>query len=140
MKEDTELIEMARKIGQFLKNFREKKGLTLQEVADRSALYVPYLSQLEGGKRGVPTLKTINRLASAYNLPRTELLIILEKVIGSGSTSMEKYGSFDPVGDRLKKIIREYQKMSPEDQDDVWHYVRRRIINPIRPPRKVKAE
>ena len=140
MMEDTEINEKARQIGQRLKTFRETKGLTLQEVADRSALYVPYLSQLEGGKRGVPTLKTISRLASAYSLPRTELLIIIEKGIGSGLTKTQKHVSPEPVGARLKKLIRVYQKMSPEDQEDVWDYVRHRKFKPLRPPRKVKNE
>lgn len=37
-------------LGRALVHFREDAGLTQQDLADRSALHRPYLSQLEQGK------------------------------------------------------------------------------------------
>ena len=51
-----------------IKLWREHRGLTQQELADRAAISKPYLSQLESGKRQ-GTLETLTAIARALNVP-----------------------------------------------------------------------
>ena len=50
-----------------LKEARESRGLSLQDVSDRSGITRPSLSLLENGK-GNPTLETIQKLANVLGL------------------------------------------------------------------------
>lgn len=49
--------------GEQLKEIRKEKNLSLRETARRSKISHPYLSQLENGKRDIPTLEVIVKLA-----------------------------------------------------------------------------
>ncbi len=59
-----------------LKRERQRQGLTLSDVADRSGLDIGLLSRLENGKVGNPTLATLWRYADA--LGRTVTLDVSE--------------------------------------------------------------
>jgi ribosome-binding protein aMBF1 (putative translation factor) len=48
-----------------LKHDRERLGLSLAQVSERSGLDVAFLSRLENGKIGNPTLATLSRYADA---------------------------------------------------------------------------
>ena len=58
--------------GIHLRSLRRRLGLTQEEVAHRAGIHVTYLSGIERGKRN-PTLKNINRVASALGVPMAEL-------------------------------------------------------------------
>jgi len=51
-----------------LKLWREHRGLTQQELADRTGISKPYLSQLETGKR-TGTIETLAAIARALDIP-----------------------------------------------------------------------
>ena len=59
-----------------LKSERQRQGLTLADVSQRSGLDIGLLSRLENGKIGNPTLTTLWRYASA--LGRTVTLDVAE--------------------------------------------------------------
>jgi hypothetical protein len=61
-----------------LKRERQRQGLTLSEVSDRSGLDIGLLSRLENGKVVNPTLTTLWRYADA--LGRTVTLDVSESV------------------------------------------------------------
>lgn len=52
-------------ISQHLNDHRQKSGLRLKDLAERTGLSVSYLSDLERG-RTQPPLKTLERIATAY--------------------------------------------------------------------------
>lgn len=56
-----------------LRNLRQKKGWTLEDLAFESGVNRNYLSNLENGSRN-PTLKILNRLALAFEISLSELL------------------------------------------------------------------
>lgn len=56
-----------------LATLRRRKGFTQQETALRTNLSVSYVSMLERGQR-VPTLDTIDRIASGFGVRALELL------------------------------------------------------------------
>lgn len=62
--------------GEYIKSIRVDKGLSLREVARRSDISHPYLSQLENGKNTSPTPDIIRKLAKGLNLGYLELLQI----------------------------------------------------------------
>lgn len=61
--------------GQYIKSLREKKGLTLQELARLSSTSHPYLSQIENGKKGMPSVKILKKIAEPLEVDDMELLV-----------------------------------------------------------------
>jgi len=61
------------RIGQRIRQAREQKGYTVQELAERTGIKRPNLSRLEHG-RHQPSLETLEKIAEALNIPIFELL------------------------------------------------------------------
>ena len=59
--------------GEQIRALREERGYTLQDLAKRSSLSLSYLSEIERGSKR-PSLKTIDKLAAALNVPKTQLI------------------------------------------------------------------
>jgi len=74
--------------GEKIRLLREERGYTLQEFAQKANVSVSYLSELERGAKQ-PSLKTLDKLASALNLPREQLV---------DTTATDKLG----LGDKLR--------------------------------------
>ena len=68
------------KIGLYVKDYRERHKLSMQEFADKADLSKGYISMLEKGKHPqndreiVPSIETVNKIAKAMNLSIDELL------------------------------------------------------------------
>ncbi|HEY3248122.1 MAG TPA: helix-turn-helix transcriptional regulator [bacterium] len=60
-------------IGRRIRELRQAKGLTANELARRSGVLRPNVSRLEGGKH-VPTIDTLERIARALHVSLVELL------------------------------------------------------------------
>jgi len=56
-----------------IRSFREERGYTLQDLARRANLSLSYLSEIERGSKR-PSLKTIDKLAGALNVAKTQLI------------------------------------------------------------------
>ena len=89
-------------LGERLRIFRERRGLTLQEVASRSGLSRSYISEIENGKKQ-PSLKTLEALAGALN-------VALEALMPEGDLEVDAEAD-NPLGDRLR-LARERKGMS----------------------------
>lgn len=62
-------------LGEFLKQLREKKNVSLREVEKDTGISNVYLSQLETGDRQkLPTPERLKKIASYYNVTINELL------------------------------------------------------------------
>lgn len=59
--------------GQYIRQLREERGLSLQELAGRTQLSVSYLSEIERGAK-TPSLKTLEKIAGGLNVPRSQML------------------------------------------------------------------
>jgi len=59
--------------GRALKRWREKRGLTQEQLAHDAGITTSYANQVENGKK-VPTLTVILRLSRALNIAPTDLL------------------------------------------------------------------
>ncbi len=67
---------MGRELGRFLEHRRGELGLTRRELATRSELSYPYISQLETGDRE-PALKALHKLAPVLQVRPEELAALL---------------------------------------------------------------
>ncbi len=82
---------MGRELGRFLEHRRGELGLTRRDLADRSRLSYPYVSQLETGDRE-PSLKTMRALAPVLDV-RTEELAALVAGADWTTTGTSSYTS-----------------------------------------------
>lgn len=65
------------KVAETLKYFRCQASLSQEKLADLSDLHSTYISLIERNKRKV-TLKTLNQICLALNIPLSEFVIHLE--------------------------------------------------------------
>lgn len=61
-------------IGEEIKRLRNKNGLSSRELARRSKISQPYLSQLETGKNNNPTTQILRKIANGLNIDYYDLL------------------------------------------------------------------
>jgi transcriptional regulator with XRE-family HTH domain len=69
----------------YLKELREDRKLNLRQVEELTGISNPYLSQIEQGKRGIPTIKILRKLADAYRVPLREFFNVISEEAESGS-------------------------------------------------------
>ncbi|MEI4770482.1 helix-turn-helix transcriptional regulator [Psychrobacillus sp. FJAT-51614] len=62
--------------GSTLKYYREKKGLSLQELFERTGVSNSYISRLERGDRKAPSIPISSKIANALGIPLSLLLDI----------------------------------------------------------------
>jgi transcriptional regulator with XRE-family HTH domain len=67
------MADLKVKFGKRLRELREERGLTQEQLAFKVGLSREYLSRIEGGRRNV-SLNVIERLSEALNIPVHELL------------------------------------------------------------------
>jgi transcriptional regulator with XRE-family HTH domain len=66
-------MDMRKLVGRNFERLRRAKGLTQEQVAERSGFSQQYLSGLERGRRN-PTVVTLYELAQALGVSHTELV------------------------------------------------------------------
>jgi len=66
-------MDMRKLVGQNIERIRRLKGLTQEQLADRSGFSQQYLSGLERGRRN-PTVVTLYEIATALGVAPVDLL------------------------------------------------------------------
>lgn len=66
-------MDMRRLVGRNVRRYRQQKGLTQEQFAERSGFSQQYLSDLERGRRN-PTVVTLFELATALGVSHVALL------------------------------------------------------------------
>jgi len=66
-----------------IRDLRQKRNMTLQELAHRAGLSISYLSEIELGKKQ-PSLETIDKISQALNISREGLI----STNGSGTVGL----------------------------------------------------
>lgn len=111
---------MGKKFGEFLRNLREQRGLTLRDVEKSARISNAYLSQIERGDRGIPNFKILNRLAAAYDVSVTELIEAAE----SEEHGEEIEADTSPG---VKFVSRGYEKLSEENKQMLTEFLQHLI-------------
>ncbi|HEM7507399.1 TPA: helix-turn-helix transcriptional regulator [Providencia rettgeri] len=84
-------------IGLAMKQCRDAKNLTLQEMAEKSGLTKSYLSRIENSQRD-PTISALEKISLALDIP-LNILILLSEV------EDEKDNRFNDINEILKSTI-----------------------------------
>ena len=66
------MSEIAKNVGQRIRNYRMQLGLSQDNVAELSGCHPTYIGQLERGEKNA-TLESIEKIASALNIPLSKL-------------------------------------------------------------------
>ena len=84
------MADLQHTVGAVIRRERRERGLTLKALAERSALSVVYLGEIERGKK-YPSAQVLEQLAKALELDLAELLELvadeLRGVAGPSTTS-----------------------------------------------------
>lgn len=88
--------------GVYLLKLRTKMGLTLRQVEKEAGVSNAFLSQVERGERGIPSIKVLTRLAKVYGKSPSELVKAAEIALGHKKLMGEK--DLDFVARGLEKL------------------------------------
>lgn len=104
--------------GEELRALRVTAGMDLQTLARRSGVSASYLSRLEAGKRGIPTLTVLIRLARGLDAPLSDLL----HLAGVETEALSHLREPDPFGlpASIRRVLaRAVGIFTPDDWRDV---------------------
>lgn len=101
--------EIAKIIGERLRAYRNKAGLSQEELAEKSGLHYTYIGQLERGEKNA-TIESIEKVACALELP---LEILFENIVQGktkNETVKECYELVTALSEKEQKAILELIK------------------------------
>jgi len=104
------MSKAAELVGQRIREYRLKKGLSQEELAHRAELHTAHLGRIERGEKN-PTLESIEKIANALEISFEELF----------SFDVEPTNEKEPMIDKIVSYLR---AMTPEEQKDVYRTVR----------------
>jgi len=100
------MSEIAKTIGQRVRNYRIDKGLSQEKLAELSGCHPTYIGQVERGEKNA-TLESIEKIASAMNISLAQLF---EK-IGESSTDSYPMKCYELVAAKSKSEQEHLYKM-----------------------------
>jgi len=107
---------MAKMFGEYLKQLRRDRHMTLRDVEKKAKISNAYLSQVESGERNMPTVKILSRLASAYGISLSDLLkATMAEMWEEGKNIKNKIQGEIPAPD-TEFICRGYENLSEENK------------------------
>ena len=74
--------DISKSIGQRIRNYRDQKDLSQENLAELSGMHATYIGQVERGEKNV-TVKNIEKIASALDVPLSQLF---EKLDGENKS------------------------------------------------------
>lgn len=132
-------------VGEKIKNARQIKGLSQEELAQKASITVGYLSKLErwAETHRNPTLNTINSISKALNIPVNELLG-LDPIINDAGTvlSVEMYFSkmLDyPIAELRRMDIKQIMEMYEEVNEEMEELAARASPDKVMRPKDAKT-
>ena len=116
------MSEIAKTIGQRVRNYRIEKGLSQEKLAELSGCHPTYIGQVERGEKNA-TLESIEKIASAMNISLAQLF---EK-IGESSTDSYPMKCYELVAAKSKSEQEHLYKMLVEMDKYKNQYKREKI-------------
>ncbi|SEN87062.1 Helix-turn-helix [Amphibacillus marinus] len=105
------------KIGEIIKELRNKKGISARELSRRSGISQPYLSQLETGKNNNPTNEVLKKIASGLSIEFVELIHL-----------SNYYNAEEVEKNKINKLLSEMTDLKgyflPHLKEDVFYAIR----------------
>lgn len=100
--------------GEYLKNLRKQKKLTIRQLDIYSGVSHSYLSQLENGKRGIPTPEILKKLHGPLDVSYEELMMAAGYLDYEANTKVGVIKE-KPASEEYHKIERFARKVSQKD-------------------------
>lgn len=98
--------------GEYIKQLRESKNMTLNQVAMYSEISAAQLSRIETGKRGVPKPLTIEKIAQALRIDYTELMKVAGYLEDNSKEVKKKEKDEKDIAKKLESILDELNDTS----------------------------
>lgn len=92
------------KIGSEIKRIRELRGLTQNELGQKSGLSRNYIALVEADKKQ-PSLSSLDRISTSLDVHASSILGKDERLIAIRKRIEEKYGGLDHIDEILREIV-----------------------------------
>lgn len=102
-----------------LKQIRKAKGLSQQELANKTNLKKSLISYYENNPVN-PPLDKIEMIANALNITMGDLL---------NNKNVDKTTDYNDIDSRILKKVIKIQSLSQKDQKKIWGYIETIITN-----------
>ena len=103
------MSDIAKIIGQRIRNYRTQKGLSQEKLAELAACHPTYIGQLERGEKNA-TLESVEKIASAMDISLSELFDKLGKSGGNNIAAK----CYDLVASKNEAEQKQLYKMLQE--------------------------
>ena len=103
------MSDIAKIIGQRIRNYRTQKGLSQEKLAELAGCHPTYIGQLERGEKNA-TLESVEKIASAMDITLSELF---DKLGKSGSNNIAAK-CYDLVASKNEAEQKQLYKMLQE--------------------------
>ena len=126
---------MAKYFGEVLKELRKKRNMTLRDVELATGISNPYLSQIERGERGIPTIKFLRRLADVYHVSVNKLIEVGTKEMNNKSFNLKEVDQdtvfvsrgFEKLSKKSKSVLKSFLSYLLEEERSIrnkkQHYI-----------------
>ena len=103
------MSDIAKIIGQRIRNYRTQKGISQEKLAELAGCHPTYIGQLERGEKNA-TLESVEKIASAMDISLSELF---DKLGKSGSNNIAAK-CYDLVASKNEAEQKQLYKMLQE--------------------------
>lgn len=111
------MSEIAKFIGQRIRNYRMQQGLSQEKLSELSGCHPTYIGQIERGEKNA-TLESVEKIASALNIPLSQLFEKLDDTNAHENIPLKCYEFFStktkPEQKQLFQILIEIEKYKNE--------------------------
>ena len=106
----------AKKLGDFLKRHREKRGLTLEAVAQEVKVPRSTILRMERGEFGSPDTEKLQRLARALDVDFEEIFTLAGHVAPEPALEPYLRRKYDLSDDAIEKAERYLERLRKQDR------------------------
>lgn len=109
------MSEIAKTVGQRIRNYRTRQGLSQEKLAEMSGCHPTYIGQVERGEKNA-TLESIEKIAAALNVSLSKLF---EKLGGQDDGARDKGGQVMGSFEMFRKMIVDNTSYHLEDVERI---------------------
>lgn len=125
--------------GSYLKELRIKQGLSMRELSRRSGISQAYISQIETGKKGVPSPEQLMKMYPYLDIDYMQLMKAAGYVMVDEDFTEEEVEFLKQLDDGIPLL--ELLKLKPTlDEKEVTHTELELAVDVIRTLRKTKEK
>jgi transcriptional regulator with XRE-family HTH domain len=110
--------------GEYLKQLRETKNLSFRKLDALSGVSYVYLSQIENGKRGIPSPDVLKKLAAPLGVSYKELMQAAG-YLGQDPSNQASIFDIQEEWPEIAAVLR--KKMTPEEKRRVVRIIKAAI-------------